>query len=716
MQIRYECEGSEVVPVTALRTTTTEQQNSLTRKNTATDVEPSITEDDFFFTYLKGNEAEEIMRLKYGEYDVSSLNGQEEMDSEKKHDHMKTKVSVSSSKSKKKGKLNVLIKCNKRQHSGKNAKNKKKSSSIIEEAEEVSKMSRCEGNPPESPNTSTRNTTFDDAKSKTSENELDDENEMIADGFDDQDMERPSFTEPAVHPSVPLLLSKPGDNPVIQVPATINRYLRDYQRDGIHFLFQHYSENTGAILGDDMGLGKTVQVISFIAAVLGKTGTKADIFSKFMDDKGKGKQGKLSHEEGAFLVVSPGSVMYNWRDELETWGHFKTGLFHDKAREATLERASRGRLDVAVTTYETMRNHLDDLNQIKWLAVIMDEVHRLKDPKAQITVAAKALKVKRRYGLTGTPLQNKLAEFWCVLDWANPGSLGSCKKFEKEFGKPIRKGQPYDATKRELAVGRKKSKDLQSKIGRCFLRRTKDLIADQLPKKDELVAFCPLTPFQEDVYQTLLQNPDVEMIRKKNFPCDCGSGEDRGRCCYTLSSEGEDIKTVTMRFFQLLLKVANHAALLAPTVKQSKDQQEKAKELCLRVFARYPEFSGCAEMSSFELLSDPKYCGKMKVLEKLLKVFKEEHSKLLLFSRSTQLLNILEEFVISKGLVYSRLDGSTKPADRTRLVHEFNVDPSISLCLVSTKAGGLGLNFTGANVVIIFEPCWNPSSDLQAQD
>ena len=81
-----------------------------------------------------------------------------------------------------------------------------------------------------------------------------------------------------------------------------------------------------------------------------------------------------------------------------------------------------------------------------------------------------------------------------------------------------------------------------------------------------------------------------------------------------------------------------------------------------------------------------------------------------------QLLNILEEFVISKGLVYSRLDGGTKPADRTRLVHEFNVDPNIFLCLISTKAGGLGLNFTGANIVIIFDPNWNPSSDLQAQD
>ncbi|KAJ7388197.1 hypothetical protein OS493_039292, partial [Desmophyllum pertusum] len=287
-------------------------------------------------------------------------------------------------------------------------------------------------------------------------------------------------------------------------------------------------------------------------------------------------------------------------------------------------------------------------------------------------------------GLTGTPLQNKLEEFWCVLDWAKPGSLGSAKKFKVEFDKPIRKGQPYDATKRELAIAR----------------------------KNELVVFCPLTPFQEDVYQTLLQNPDVELIRKKNFPCDCGSGEDRGKCCYTLSSESEDIKTVTMRFFQLLLKVANHAALLAPTVKQTEDQQEKAKALCLRVFARYPEFSGGAEMSSFELLSDPKYCGKMKVFRKAVaSLFKRNTANYFCFSRSTQ-----------KSLLSAK-DWCTavwmeEPSQWTGPVWYMSLmSTPVSPCvLISTKAGGLGLNFTGANVVIIFDPNWNPSSDLQAQD
>ncbi|XP_044166630.1 DNA excision repair protein ERCC-6-like 2 isoform X4 [Acropora millepora] len=555
-----------------------------------------------------------------------------------------------------------------------------------------------------------------DHENNDNEEEFDD-NLIFADGFDDQDMERPSFTQPSQHPTIPMVLSEPGVKPVIQIPATINRYLRDYQRDGVHFLYQHFSKNTGAILGDDMGLGKTVQVIAFIAAVLGKTGTKADVFYQFMDGKRAGKQrDSICKVSGTFLIVSPGSVMYNWKEELETWGHFKMGLFHGNTKEDTLQRTLRGRLDVALTTYETMRNHLDDVNKVQWLAVIMDEVHRLKDPKSQITVAAKALRAKRRYGLTGTPLQNKLEEFWCVLDWANPGSLGKSKTFTREFDKPIREGQTYDATKRELALSRKKSKDLQDMIRKFFLRRTKDLIANQLPHKDELVVFCPLTSFQEDVYQTLLQNSDVELITKKNFPCDCGSGVDRGKCCYKFSSDNEDIKTVTMRYFQLLLKVGNHAALLAPTVKQTLDQRERAKDLCLQVFARYPEFSSCSDLSSFEVLSNPKYCGKMKVLDKLLRMFRREHCKVLLFSRSTQLLNILEEFVVSQGLVYSRLDGGTKPSERTRLVRDFNLDPNIFLSLVSTKAGGLGLNFTGANVVVIFDPDWNPSSDLQAQD
>ncbi|XP_022803262.1 DNA excision repair protein ERCC-6-like 2 isoform X2 [Stylophora pistillata] len=679
------------------------------------DVKTLTTECTTFFTHLKGNEAKEAMRFKYGDYEAIIESVQrEKADSQSKGDHIQSKA-----RSKWKGKLDVSVQYNTKPLGRRNSVNKKNSSSVIQDVEEDCKMIKHSRNCAKSQSSvgKSGNTNFKRAEVKSSKrNKSYVDDEMLADGFHDQDMIRPSLTELALGPTVPLILSKPGVVPVIQIPATLNSYLREYQRDGVRFLFQHYSENTGAILGDDMGLGKTVQVISFIAAILGKTGTKADIFHKFMDGKAHGKQKKVSPQTGTFLVVSPGSVMFNWRDELQTWGHFKTGLFHGTTRESILERASRGRLDVVLTTYETMRNYLTDLNRIKWSAVIMDEVHRLKDPKAQITVAAKALNVKRRYGLTGTPLQNKLEEFWCVLDWANPGSLGTAKNFNQEFGKPMLKGQTFDATKRELAVGRKRSKDLQDRIGKWFLRRTKDLIADQLPKKDEVVVFCPLTPFQEDVYQTLLQSPDVELIRKKNFPCDCGSGKDRGKCCYTLSSEFEDIKTVTMRFFQLLLKVANHAALLAPTVRQSLNQQKKAKDLCLRVFARYPEFSGCAEMSSFELLSDPKYCGKMKVLEKLMKVFQEDHSKVLLFSRSTQLLNIVEEFVISKGLIYSRLDGGTKPADRTRLVHEFNVDPSIFVCLISTKAGGLGLNFTGANIVIIFDPNWNPSSDLQAQD
>ncbi|KAK3752131.1 hypothetical protein QZH41_019253 [Actinostola sp. cb2023] len=282
----------------------------------------------------------------------------------------------------------------------------------------------------------------------------------------------------------------------LSVPATINCRLREYQREGIWFLYQHYHGNSGAILGDDMGLGKTVQVIAFFAAVLGKTGTKADVFGKYMKDTTNQKKNTcISQTEGCFLVVSPGSVLYNWQDELDTWGYFKVRLYHGSSKEGVLEHALKGKLDIVLTTYETLRLNLvrvfslfsmDKFNKVDWLAVIMDEAHRLKDPKAQLTIAAKALKVKRRYGLTGTPLQNRFSELWCVLDWANPGCLGSVKRFMKEYSKPIKKGQRFNVTKRELAVGRTMSKQLQSQLSQWFLRRTKDLISHELPHKGEL--------------------------------------------------------------------------------------------------------------------------------------------------------------------------------------------------------------------------------------
>ncbi|RMC19079.1 hypothetical protein DUI87_03683 [Hirundo rustica rustica] len=442
--------------------------------------------------------------------------------------------------------------------------------------------------------------------------------------FDESDLEKPYFPDQNI-PSraVAFKLSDNGD----YIPYTINRYLRDYQREGAQFLYRHYANKRGCILGDDMGLGKTIQT---------------------------------------FLIVAPLSVLYNWKDELDTWGYFKVSVLHGSKKDDDLSRIKQGKCEVALTTYEILRLYLDEFNSIEWSAVIVDEAHRIKNPKAQITQTMKSLKCCVRIGLTGTILQNNMKELWCVMDWAVPGLLGSRVHFKKTFSDPVEHGQRHTATKRELATGRKAMVKLARKMAGWFLRRTKALISDQLPKKEDRMVFCSLTEFQKAVYQAVLETDDV-------------------------NAHGETIKSLRFSYLMILQKVANHAALLQ-TDNASKLQEAHIKRVCSQVFSSFPDFVQLSKDAAFETISDPKYSGKMK------------------------LLDVLEQYCIASGLDYRRLDGNTKSEDRIRIVREFNRIQEINICLVSTMAGGLGLNFVGANVVILFDPTWNPANDLQAID
>lgn len=538
------------------------------------------------------------------------------------------------------------------------------------------------------------------------------------DGFDEIDLEKPRFNFKAVGEKVPYVLSKPEADHIYQVPASINQHLRDYQREGIIFLFKHYQNNEGAILGDDMGLGKTVQIIGFMAAILGKTGTKQDVWrlkpafiremSSFPDDP--------SIERLPFLVIGPGCVLYNWLDELDTWGHFAVGKFHGSDKQQCLKDLERQKLEVVVTTFETFRDNKEHLNQMNWAAVIVDEVHKIKGLKAQTTQALRSIKCKRRYGLTGTALQNNMMELWSILDWARPGYLGSTTDFQEEYVLVIEEGQKHNATKRQLANARKCKQKFSEIRRKIMIRRTKSLISDQLPQKDDNVVFCKLTDFQLSVYKTILQDPDLKDAINAGDPCACGSGKKQGKCCRKKSSTGKSLKSVMFQFLHLLLKVSNHVGLLAPDKKASSVQNQTAIEICEKVFKKHPRFLQLTQKAAFSALSDPKYCCKMKVLVELLTVFHQNHSKVLLFSYSTRLLDILETYMLNTMYQYRRIDGKTSSRQRMNIVREFNKDPKIFICLVSTKAGGLGLNMTGANVVIIFDPNWNPSHDLQAQD
>ncbi|KAM6964869.1 DNA excision repair protein ERCC-6-like 2 [Aplochiton taeniatus] len=498
------------------------------------------------------------------------------------------------------------------------------------------------------------------------------------------------------------------------VPYTINRYLRDYQREGIHFIYNNYAQSRGCILGDDMGLGKTIQVVGFLAAVLHKTGTWEDIENsrpQFLLTQVSTSQSKPSK---VFLIVAPLSLLYNWKDELETWGYFQCVVVHGLRKEEELARVQRGRSEIALTTYETLRLCLEQFNSIDWSAVIVDEAHKIKNPNSQITQAMKDLRCEVRVGLTGTILQNNLEELWCVMDWAIPGSLGSLSCFKNTFSDPIEQGQRHSATKRTLAIGRKAVRALTKKISHWFLRRTKALIKDQLPKKDDRVVYCSLTEFQRTVYQTVLNCEDVTLLLRSQEKCDCGNGYTRRRCCYKVNSEGVEMKHLYFSYLAILRKVASHVALLQSTTDTSKKQDKYVKAICSKVFQKFPDFVVRCKQESFVAMSDPIYSGKMKVLQKLLKHYKRD--KVLLFSMSTKLLNVLESYCMAEGLEYSRLDGTTKARERVKIVKEFNSSPHINLCLVSTMAGGLGLNFVGANVVILFDPTWNPANDMQAID
>ncbi|KAF1423073.1 DNA excision repair protein ERCC-6-like 2, partial [Spheniscus mendiculus] len=499
--------------------------------------------------------------------------------------------------------------------------------------------------------------------------------------FDDGDLEKPYFPDQNLpSPAVAFKLSDNGDF----IPYTINRYLRDYQREGAQFLYGHYANRRGCILGDDMGLGKTIQVISFLAAVLHKKGTREDIENNMPEFllRTMKKESKCSPKK-TFLIVAPLSVLYNWKDELDTWGYFKVSVLHGSKKDDDLSRIKQGKCEVALTTYETVRLYLDEFNSVEWSAVIVDEAHRIKNPKAQITQTMKSLKCSVRIGLTGTILQNNMKELWCVMDWAVPGLLGSRLHFKKKFSDPVEHGQRHTATKRELATGRKAMVKLARKMSGWFLRRTKALISDQLPKKEDRMVYCSLTEFQKAVYQAVLETEDVSLVLRAGEPCSCNSGRKRKNCCYKVNAHGETIKSLRFSYLTILQKVANHAALLQ-TDNSSKQQEAHIKRVCSQVFSSFPDFAQLSKDAAFETISDPKYSGKMKVLQQLLNHFRKNKDKVLLFSFSTKLLDVLEQYCMASGLDYRRLDGNTKSEDRIRIVREFNSIQEINICLVST--------------------------------
>ncbi|KAH8101322.1 P-loop containing nucleoside triphosphate hydrolase protein [Cristinia sonorae] len=523
---------------------------------------------------------------------------------------------------------------------------------------------------------------------------------------------RPDFARKPDQPWIaPLYLDKDKG---IKVPGSINTFLRDYQRDGIRFFWERYAARRGGLLGDDMGLGKTIQVISFLSAIMHKYGDnrdenrRKDHVSSLQDGQDWKKRRHLPQANDKWptcLIIAPSSVVHNWEREFETWGYFEVGIYTGTKREEVLKDFRLGRLDVVVTSFETARSDINLIDDLAWSCIIVDEAHRLKNSRSKSSLAYTQFQCPIRFGLSGTVIQNKYSEMWTILDWAYPGCVGSRKQWATYVDKPLTKGQSKSASPEERVRAALVARILRDKVlPDHFLRRTKSIIKDQLPEKIDEVVFCPLAPTQIRVYQRIINSEPVQNMIRKDEPCDCGSRKLRKQCCHK-PGQGD-----LFRYLTTLIKASNHLALILPAPTDNAEQTARNRELSELAFGDDIPKYGTAVLN-------PNFCGKWLVLESLLKSWrKDPTSKVLIFTKSVRLLDMLDFHLKSQGLGFLKLEGSTPPPQRMPMIDQFHSDPNIFIFLISTLAGGTGLNLTGANKVVIFDPNWNPAHDLQAMD
>lgn len=519
--------------------------------------------------------------------------------------------------------------------------------------------------------------------------------------------ERPNF--PKAKPSAPYKdIQLPFSLGLI--PAAMAQWLRDYQVQGVSFLHKLFVYQTGGILGDDMGLGKTVQVIASLTVAFGKTCDERD--AKRMRKMRRAGSGWYPRA----LVVCPGTLIENWKAEFQRWGWWHVDAYHGDTKEEALQAAIAGRLEIMITTYNTYRMNKGAINMVEWDCVIADECHQLKGRYSETTHAMNEVNALCRIGLTGTAIQNSYDELWTLLNWTNPGKFGPITTWKASISEPLKMGQSHDATVAQLSKARKTAKALvENLLPQFFLRRMKTLIAHQLPKKSDRVVFCPLTDTQADAYENLLEGDVVNYIKTSSDPCSCASGKKSGWCCRATLPNGEKWQSYVFPAISNLQKISNHLAILIPQGNDPKEKQDKDLNM-LQIAVPDQWRQLYRNRDSIINFSNPEFCGKWKILKKLLRFWHGNGDKVLVFSHSVRLLKMLQMLFNHTSYNVSYLDGAMSYEDRAKTVDDFNSDPAQFVFLISTKAGGVGLNITSANKVVIVDPNWNPAYDLQAQD
>ena len=416
-----------------------------------------------------------------------------------------------------------------------------------------------------------------------------------------------------------------------EVPSTIRANLRSYQKVGYRWLKTMSAYGFGGILADDMGLGKTLQVITLLT----------DEYDK------KCEMGDGS--KASSLVVCPTSLALNWQAEFKKFApHIKVLVMMGSIEERKKLFESLDKYDVIITSYDLLKRDIENYEGRHFRYCIADEAQYIKNAN---TIGAKALKMIQaevRFALTGTPIENSLAELWSIFDFIMPGYLFNYNRFRDKYEMPIVKNENEDVTSR-----------LKRMIAPFIMRRLKKDVLKELPDKTETVIYNSMEETQQKLYTAHLAMAREELRKEVD---EKGLGSSR------------------IKMLALLTRL---------------------RQLCCHP-ALYLE--------DYEAGS-----GKLEQCMEIIKESVEAGHKILLFSQFTTMLDIISKRLRLEGLEHLMLTGSTKAEDRIAMVSEFN-NSDIPVFLISLKAGGTGLNLTGADVVIHYDPWWNLSSQNQATD
>ncbi|XP_026703418.1 SWI/SNF-related matrix-associated actin-dependent regulator of chromatin subfamily A containing DEAD/H box 1 isoform X2 [Athene cunicularia] len=477
----------------------------------------------------------------------------------------------------------------------------------------------------------------------------------------------------------------------IEQPSILNQSLelKPYQKIGLNWLALLHKHGLNGILADEMGLGKTIQAIAFLAYLY--------------------QEGNM----GPHLIVVPASTLDNWIREVHLWCPELNVLFYYGSQEDRkhLRMDINNKVvdfNVIVTTYNCAISSSDDrglFRRLKLNYAIFDEGHMLKNMSSVRYQHLMTINAKNRLLLTGTPVQNNLLELMSLLNFVMPHMFSSStSEIRRMFSSKTKSAEEQSIYEKERIAHAKQI------IKPFILRRVKDEVLKQLPPKKDLIELCAMSEKQEQLYCDLLNK------LKKTI---------------NSNEKNSDMGNVMMQ----LRKMANH-----PLLHRQHYTTEKLRAMSMLMLKEpthcdaNPDliFEDMTVMTDFELhllckqyshVSDFKLdmdqildSGKFRALERILSDLKEKGDRVVLFSQFTMMLDILEVFLKHWQHRYIRLDGKTQISDRIHLIDQFNTDMGIFVFLLSTKAGGLGINLTSANVVILHDIDCNPYNDKQAED